>query len=229
MNGTGDVIYTPPVGEKIIKDLLSNLEKYINDNDTIDPLVKLAVIHYQFESIHPFPDGNGRTGRILMILYLVLKGLLKMPILYLSEYINTNKTEYYKALQGIREKEDRDSLIHYILVAVEQQANKTKDKLEAVTNLIQEKKKEIDDLKLKIPGTFIDCFFDRPYCNIATIEKEKRYSWKTIKKYIDLLVKHSILEHLDTENKKEQNYTIPQYIEILLTGKFNKKSHNIKK
>ena len=91
MNSAKEVIYTPPVGEQHIRDLLSNLEKYINSTDEIDPLIKLAVIHYQFESIHPFPDGNGRTGRILMILYLVSQKLLSLPILYLSEYINQHK------------------------------------------------------------------------------------------------------------------------------------------
>jgi Fic family protein len=100
MNHAREVIYTPPVGEHIIRDLLTNLEKYVNtEDDGQDPLVKLAIIHYQFESIHPFGDGNGRTGRILMILYLVLKELLQLPILYLSEYINTHKADYYEVLQ----------------------------------------------------------------------------------------------------------------------------------
>ena len=213
MNGAWEVIYTPPVGEETIRTLLANLEKYINTDDNIDPLVKLAVLHYQFESIHPFPDGNGRTGRILMILYLVLKGLLKMPILYLSEYINANKTKYYQVLHGIREKEDRNSLVHYMLIAVEEQAIKTKDKLEAITNLIKEKKQAIDNLWLKIPGTFIDYFFDRPYCSIAMIEKDGKYTRKTIKKYIDSLVDNGILKIYESDY--EVPYFVPEYIDIL--------------
>ncbi|AHB41671.1 filamentation induced by cAMP protein Fic [candidate division SR1 bacterium RAAC1_SR1_1] len=213
MNGVGEVIYTPPVGEETIRSLLGNLEKYVNTDDEIDPLVKLAVIHYQFESIHPFPDGNGRTGRILMILYLVLKGLLKLPIVYLSEYINANKTKYYQVLHGIRENQDRDSLVHYMLVAVEEQSLKTKDKLEAITNLIKQKKQEIDNLGLKIPGTFIDYFFDRPYCSIAMIEKDEKYSRKTIKKYIDSLVDNGILKIYESDY--EVPYFVPEYIDVL--------------
>lgn len=213
MNWAGEVVYTPPVGEQTIRDLLANLEKYINSDDEVDPLVKLAIIHYQFESIHPFPDGNGRTGRILMILYLGLKGLLTMPILYLSEYINEHKSDYYKVLSWIRTTQDRDSLVRYMLVAVEEQAIKTKDKLEAITKLIRETKYKIDDLGLKIPGTFIDYFFDRPYCSIVMIEKEGKYSRKTIKKYIDILVKNSILEIYKSEY--EVPYYVPEYINIL--------------
>lgn len=229
MNSSREVIYTPPVGESVIRNLLSNLETYINSDDNIDPLVKLAIIHYQFESIHPFPDGNGRTGRILMILYLILKWLLKLPVLYISEYINTHKSQYYKVLHGIREEGDWDSLVYYMLQAVEEQSIKTKDKLEAITNLIKTSKQQIDDLKLKIPGTFIDYFFDRPYCSIAMIEKEGKYTWKTIKKYIDLLVKNDILNYLPTDNKKEINYIVPQYVDILITGKIDKKSTKFKK
>ena len=214
MNTIWQVIYTPPVGEQILRDLLANLEKYINtEDDWQDPLIKLAIIHYQFESIHPFADGNGRTWRILMILYLVLKGLLQLPILYLSEYINTNKTEYYNVLQWVRTNWDWDSLVHYIIVAVDQQAIKTKDKLEAITNLIKEKKQQIDDLKLKIPWTFIDYFFDRPYCSIVMIEKDKKYTRKTIKKHIDLLVNKWILKILKSDY--EIPYYIPEYIDIL--------------
>jgi Fic family protein len=213
MNWIWEIIYTPPIWESLIRDLLSNLETYINSDDEVDPLVKLAIIHYQFESIHPFPDGNWRTWRILMIMYLVLKWLLKMPILYLSEYINTYKTDYYKVLQWIRTNEDRDGLVSYILQAVNEQAIKTKDKLEAITHLIKQKKQEIDGYWLKIPGTFIDYFFDRPYCSITMIEKDGKYSRKTIKKYIDLLVQSSLLSTYEAEY--EIPYFVPEYIEIL--------------
>lgn len=213
INWAREVIYTPPVGESTIRDLLANLEKYINTEDEVDPLVKLAIIHYQFESIHPFPDGNGRTGRILMILYLVFQWLLKLPILYLSEHINEHKSDYYKVLNWIRTKWNRDSLVNYVLVAVEEQSIKTKNKLEAITNLIREKKETIDDLKLKIPWTFIDYFFDRPYCSIAMIEKDGKYTRKTIKKYIDMLVDNSILQIYKSEY--EVPYYIHEYINIL--------------
>ncbi len=113
---TGETVYTPPSGEDEIRELLSNLEKYINeDYNDVDPLIKLAVIHYQFESIHPFYDGNGRTGRIINVLYLVLKELLDSPILYLSRYIIRNKSAYYRLLQEVRSKNNWEDWIVYIL------------------------------------------------------------------------------------------------------------------
>ena len=148
-----------------------------------------------------------------MILYLVLKNLLQLPILYLSEYINDHKAGYYTVLHNIRTKNDWDGLVQYMLVAIEQQSIKTKDKLEAITKLIKQKKQQIDDLKLKIPGTFIDYFFDRPYCSIAMIEKTGKYTRKTIKKYIDMLKKHVILKIYSSEY--EVPYYVPEYIDIL--------------
>jgi len=118
---TGEIVYTPPAGEPEIRALLSNLEDYINvDQNDIDPLIKLAVIHYQFESIHPFYDGNGRTGRIINVLYLVLKKLLESPILYLSSYIIRNKSAYYRLLQDVRTLENWEDWIVYILTGIEE-------------------------------------------------------------------------------------------------------------
>ena len=116
---TGEVIYTPPQYEKEIRDLLKNLEDYINENDDVDPLIKMALIHYQFESIHPFYDGNGRTGRILNVLYLVLNNLLDSPILYLRNYINKNKDEYYRLFTEFRENSNYEDWIIYILKGIE--------------------------------------------------------------------------------------------------------------
>lgn len=123
---TGEVVYTPPSGEQEILTLMSNLEKYINeDHDQVDLLVKLAIIHYQFESIHPFYDGNGRTGRIINVLYLVLKELLDSPILYLSKYIIRNKLAYYRLLQEVRTKENWEEWILFMLEGIEQTAEET--------------------------------------------------------------------------------------------------------
>ncbi|MCL0080682.1 Fic family protein [Peptococcaceae bacterium] len=123
---TGAVIYTLPAGEQKILALLSNLEKYINnDDDNIDTLVKLAVIHYQFEAIHPFYDGNGRTGRIINVLYVVLKGLLDSPILYLSKFIIRNKSAYYRLLQGVTTKKNWEEWILFILQGIEETAEET--------------------------------------------------------------------------------------------------------
>jgi Fic family protein len=105
-NNRGEIIYTPPSGETIIREKLANLEKFINEESNIDPLIKMALLHYQFEAIHPFVDGNGRTGRILLLLYLKLSGLLEVPAIYLSEYIIQNKNDYYTKLKGVTENEN---------------------------------------------------------------------------------------------------------------------------
>lgn len=223
MNGVGEVIYTPPIGENVIRNLLSNLEKYINTDDEIDPLVKLAIIHYQFESIHPFPDGNGRTGRILMILYLVLKGLLKLPILYLSEYINEHKSDYYKFLNWIRTKWDRDGLVNYMLVAVEEQAIKTTEKLQKITNLIRLTVKLVEENWLKIPYGFITKLFDRPYNNIKSLEKEGKYARNTIRNYLRQLESKWIIGRMDDET--DQPYIIPSYLDILYKNNKGSKNH----
>lgn len=135
---TGEVIYTPPEGEGLIRDKLKNLEKYIHAEDEVDPLVKMAVIHYQFEAIHPFPDGNGRTGRILNILFMVLKDLLRLPVLYLSKHIIENKSDYYRLLRGIAEQGAWEQWILFMLDAVEQTADHTREKILAIRDLLEE-------------------------------------------------------------------------------------------
>ena len=135
---TGEVVFTPPEGENIIRDKLKNLEEYIHSQDDVDPLIKLAIIHYQFETIHPFADGNGRTGRILNILYLTQKDLLDLPVLYLSKYIIDRKTDYYRLLRGVTEHEAWEKWILYMLDAVEQTALHTRDKIMAIRHLLAE-------------------------------------------------------------------------------------------
>jgi Fic family protein len=135
---TGEVIYTPPEGEKIVRDKLRNLESYIHEEDSIDPLIKLAVIHYQFEAIHPFSDGNGRIGRILSILFLVLNDLLELPVLYLSRYIIDKKTDYYRFLRGVTEHGEWGPWILYMLDAIEQTASHTRGKIVHIRDLMVE-------------------------------------------------------------------------------------------
>lgn len=119
ITSNGKTIYTPPEGEKLIRDLLKNLEDFLHAEDGLDDLIRLAVMHYQFEAIHPFPDGNGRTGRVLNILYLVEKNLIDAPILYLSKFIIENKNDYYKKLKAVTEKEDWEGWILFMLKAIE--------------------------------------------------------------------------------------------------------------
>lgn len=149
---TGEVVYTPPSGEQEILSLLSNLEKYMNtDYDNVDPLIKLAVIHYQFESIHPFYDGNGRTGRIINVLYLVLKNLLDSPILYLSKFIIRNKSSYYRLLQEVTVKGNWEEWILFILQGIEETAEETLMLVKEINQLIR---RTADEMKEKLPKIY---------------------------------------------------------------------------
>lgn len=169
---TGETVYTPPSGEETILSLMGNLEKYINNpSDATDPLIKLAVIHYQFESIHPFYDGNGRTGRIINILYLVLTRLLDSPILYLSSYIIRNKDRYYRLLQEVRTKGAWEDWIVFILDGVEQTAAET---LRLVKDINAQMEAMAAEIKEKLPKLYskelIDLLFYEFYTKIKYIE-----------------------------------------------------------
>lgn len=135
---TGKVIYTPPDGESIIRDKLKNLETFIHGTEALDPLIRLAVIHYQFEAIHPFSDGNGRTGRIINTLFLVLEDLLELPILYLSKYIIDHKDEYYRLLRRVTENEEWEEWVLYMLEAVESTAHYTRNRVLSIRDLMIE-------------------------------------------------------------------------------------------
>lgn len=182
---TKEVVYTPPSSYEEIMDLMTNLERYINGDDQVDDLIKLAVIHYQFESIHPFYDANGRTGRIINILFLVLKGLLDSPILYLSKYINKNKQKYYENLQSVRDRNDWESLIIYMLKGIEETSINTLDVLKKIVGLIDDTKREI---KKELPHIYskelIDVLFHEFYTKIIYVEKELGISRKTASKYL---------------------------------------------
>jgi Fic family protein len=182
---TGETVYAPPEGEKEIIELLSNLEKYINiDTDSVDPIIKLAVIHYQFESIHPFYDGNGRTGRIVNVLYLVLKGLIDTPIVYLSKYIIKNKDEYYKLLQEVHNNKWEDWVI-YILKAVEETSLET---LEIVKNINNEIEKMSLEIKEELPKIYskelIELLFYEFYTKTVFIQEGLSVTRKTAVSYL---------------------------------------------
>jgi len=186
---TGETIYTPPSGEAVILDLLSNLEKYINeDYDGVDPLIKLAVIHYQFESIHPFYDGNGRTGRIINILYLVLMQLLDSPILYLSRYIIRNKAAYYTLLQEVRTADNWEGWIVYMLTGIEETAAET---LRLVKRINDEMSQMAAEIKDKLPKLYskelIALLFFELYTKIQYIEEGLSVSRLTAAGYLNTL------------------------------------------
>lgn len=192
---TGEIVYTPPVGEMQIRALMSNLEEYINENESDDdPLVKLAVIHYQFESIHPFYDGNGRTGRIINVLYLILSKLLDSPILYLSRYIIRTKLQYYKLLQEVRIHENWEEWIVYILTGIEQTAVET---LELVKRIHAEVETMSAEIKEKLPKIYsrelIDLLFQEFYTKTIYIENGLSVSRKTASTYLSSLEKVGFL------------------------------------
>lgn len=188
-NETGETVFTPPAGEAMIVELLNNLEQYINeDHGEIDPLIKLAVIHYQFESIHPFYDGNGRTGRIINVLYLVVKELLNSPILYLSSYIIKNKAAYYRLLQEVRTQGNWEEWILFILRGIEDTAIQTLRTVKRVHTEIEMMSAEI---KEKLPKIYskelIDLLFYEFYTKISYIEKGLSVTRKTASNYLSAL------------------------------------------
>ena len=193
---TGEVVFTPPEGEDIIREKLKNLEDYIHGENEIDPLLKLALIHYQFEAIHPFTDGNGRTGRILNILYLTQKNLLDLPVLYLSKYIIEQKSEYYRLLRGVTENQEWEPWIRYMLDAVEQTALYTRDKILAIRALLM---KTLKFTKENLPSRvyskdLIELLFQQPFTKAQFLVEAKISERKTAANYLKELEKIGILQ-----------------------------------
>ncbi len=194
---TGETIYIPPQNESEIRDLLKNLEDYINNNeDDIDPLIKMSLIHYQFETIHPFYDGNGRTGRILNVLYLVLNGLLDSPILYLSNYINKNKDKYYKLFTEFREKDNYEDWIIYILKGIEETSKNT---IELIKQIQSEMESFKEEFMTKLPKIYsdelLDSLFYEVYTRINYIEDRCGVTRQTAATYLNSLVDAGLLEY----------------------------------
>lgn len=203
VNSHGQTVYTPPQSATEVLDLMGNLEKFINDNDfsNLDPLIKMAIIHYQFESIHPFYDGNGRTGRIINILYLVLQGLLDIPILYLSRYITQNKAEYYQVLQDVRTKNDWEHLVLYFLKSIEITAKQTIDLITNINDLMQQYKTDIQEKLPKIYSQdLINILFKNPYTKIEFLEKELKVTRQTASIYLDKITAIGLLEKVKVKN-----------------------------
>ena len=192
---TGEVIHTPPQEETTIRKLLDNLEQYINTNDGIDPLIKMAIIHYQFETIHPFYDGNGRTGRIINILYLVLNELLDLPILYLSSYIIKHKADYYRLLQEVRTKGSWEEWIIYMLEGIEQTATKQVQLINDIKELMDNTKEK---LKSELPKIYskdlLEVLFIHPYTKIDMLVDNLELHRDTASKHLKAMEKIGILK-----------------------------------
>lgn len=193
---TRKIIYWPPEGEELLRQLLENLVEYINAEDGPDPLIKMAVMHYQFEAIHPFSDGNGRTGRILNILYLVQKQLLQQPVLYLSEHIIQHKPDYYRLLREVTENEDWESWILFMLRAVEETSHKTMQRIADIRSLLEE---TIEEAKVKLPARvyskeLIELLFEQPYCKVKFLVERGLAKRQTAADYLKELESAGILQ-----------------------------------
>jgi Fic family protein len=209
----GAVIYTPPQDGMAIVQYMSNLEQFINDDhlSQLDPLIKMAIIHHQFESIHPFYDGNGRTGRIINILYLVITGLLDLPILYLSRYITHNKGEYYRLIQAIRDKNtdnaaEWEAWILFMLKGVEVTAEDTISLVKNIGRLMAEYKNVIrPDFGSKYNHELLNGLFYHPYTKIDHVVANMQVSRQTASKYLDRIVALGLLKK---EKMGKENYYI---------------------
>lgn len=213
-NTNGDVIYTPPSGEDVIREKLSNFEKFINEDDSLDPLIKMALMHYQFEAIHPFSDGNGRTGRILLLLYLKMERLLDVPAIYLSEYIIQNKSEYYKRLRLVTEKEDWESWIIYMLDMIENTAQKGLIRLKEIIELMHKMSEEIrEELPKVYTKDLIEIIFKLPYTKRQNLIDARLGTPKTVGNYLMALEDKGFLKSVKVG--KEKLYLNQRLMKIL--------------
>ena len=196
-NPSGEIVYVPPQDAEHVRDLMTALERFVNDDavSDLDPLIKMAVIHHQFESIHPFPDGNGRIGRMLNVLYLTRTGRLDTPILYLSRYINENKADYYRLLQSVRDEGTWEDWILYVLEAVANTSIATLRLVEGVRSLMASMKHE---LRSRLPKRYsqdlLNNLFRHPYTRIEFIERDLGVTRQTAAKYLGEIVETGLLE-----------------------------------
>ena len=215
---TGEIIYTPPQHPNDVLALMDDLEKFINtrENCAFDPLVKLALIHHQFESIHPFYDGNGRTGRIINILYLILEGLQESPVLYLSRYINRHKSDYYRLLQSVREDQNWEPWLLYMLDAIEQTARQTTVLIKEIKQLMQNTKHQ---LRSELPNIYSQELINHLFCHLYTkiefVAEELHVHRNTAAKYMNELVRIGLFEK---HKLSRDNYYLNKTLFNLLYG-----------
>lgn len=216
---SGAVIYTPPEGQKLLQRLLDNWQDFMHRDSGIDPLVRMAVQHYQFEAIHPFADGNGRTGRILNILFLVEQGLLDSPILYLSRYIIANKKDYYRLLQEVTCDQAWEPWILFMLEGVEETCVWTTDKIKAIRELMQHTGEYVQSCLPKIYSWELTmALFKQPYCRIGNLVEANIAKRQTASAYLKQLCDIGVLR--EQRSGRESIFVHPKYIE-LLTGEEN--------
>jgi len=211
---TGEIISTPPAGEKVLRDLLSNWESFLHKLPELDPLIRMAVMHYQFEAIHPFTDGNGRTGRILNILYLVQEELLSLPILYLSRYIIASKGQYYSGLLAVTKEQAWEPWLLYLLDAVESTAKWTTQKILSIRVLSDH---TADYVRAQLPKIYsrelVDTIFEQPYCRISNLVDAGIAKRQTASEYLKKLVGVGVL--VEQQSGRERLYIHPKLIQLV--------------
>ena len=211
---TGDIIYTPPEGESLLREKLSNWEKFIHEAEEFDPLIRMAVMHYQFEAIHPFNDGNGRTGRVLNLLYLVEKKLLSIPVLYLSRYIIENKAEYYRLLNAVTANGQWEDWILYMLKAVTETAISTTAKIKSIRSLLNETANKIREEAPHIyTRELADLIFIQPYCRISDVVDANLAKRQTASVHLKRLCDIGVLQNLKVG--REILFLNPAFLELL--------------
>jgi Fic family protein len=213
-NATGEVVYTPPQGQEVLRDKLANWVDFLYSARDLDPLVRLAIQHYQFEAIHPFADGNGRTGRIVNVLYLVDQGLLDKPILYLSRYIIQTKADYYRKLLDVTTDGEWIPWILYMLAGIEETCLWTTDKIRAIRELM---KHTAEYVQRRLPKIYswelVQLLFMQPYCRIAHLVERDIAKRQTASVYLKQLADIGILNEI--KSGRESLFVHPKYIELL--------------
>ena len=212
---TGEIVYTPPVGEELLRNLLANWEKFLHETKDLDPLIRMAVGHYQFEAIHPFTDGNGRTGRVLNSLFLIQENLLTLPILYLSRYIIQHKADYYRLLLNVTCKDAWEEWVLYILKGVEETALWTTAKIDAIRTLSVH---TVEYVRKKLPKVYslelINVIFERPYCRIQNLVDAKIAERQAASRYLKQLAEIGVLEEQTVG--REKLFLHPKFLGLLI-------------
>ncbi len=200
---SGEIVYTPPVGEDLLRSLLANWERFLHEAMDIDPLIRMAVAHYQFEAIHPFTDGNGRTGRVLNSLFFINEGLLTLPILYLSRHIIQHKADYYRLLREVTKTDEWEAWISFMLKGVEETARWTTAKIEAIRALQSHTTAHVRKAAPKIYSyELINLIFELPYCRIQNVTQRGVAVRQTASGYLKGLVKLGVLEEKPVGREK---------------------------
>ena len=213
---SGKVIYTPPEGERVLRDKLASLEAFLHDQEELDPLIRMAAAHYQFEAIHPFTDGNGRTGRILNTLYLIEKGLLNLPILYLSRYIQEHRTEYYERLLAVTTQGAWEPWLLFMLAAVEETSLWTTGKIRAIRALMDATVGYVNSSSPKIyRRELVEIIFTQPYCRIGNVVEANLANRTTASKHLKELTANGVLH--ERKEGRENLYINIRLLDLLLS------------